>query len=309
MAATVDFDLLKELCAVHAPSGEEHRMKEFLLKHIRRVSKQWKVRPEIIHGDGFQDCLILKFGVPRTAVFAHMDSIGFMVRYQNQLLPVGSPDAEMGTKLVGADSLGPIECELEFDKENHAFYKFGRQIERGTTLTYKSNFRDSKTYIQSPYLDDRLGIFVLLQVARELKDGIIAFSCWEEHGGGSVPYLARHIHDEWKVKQALVADITWVSDGVDPGKGVVISLRDRNIPRRSYVERIVSVAKKRKIAFQLEVEGLGSSDGRELQLSPYPFDWCFIGAPQQSPHTPDEKVHKDDIASMIALYKWLMKDL
>lgn len=302
-------DLLKQLCEVHAPSGEEYKMKEFLIRYIQKEMKNWKVMPQIIHGEEFQDCLILKFGKPRTAMFAHMDSIGFTVRYQNQLLPVGSPGAEMGTKLVGEDSLGPIECILEFDKENHAFYKFARPIERGTTLTYKSNFRENKTFIQSPYLDDRLGIYTALQVASELKDGVIAFSCWEEHGGGSVPYLAKYIYENWKVRQALVADITWVSDGIDPGKGVAISLRDRNIPRKLFVNRIIEIAKKRKIKFQLEVEGLGSSDGRELQLSPFPFDWCFVGAPEQSPHTPDEKVHKDDIKSMIDLYKHLMKDL
>jgi len=302
-------NLLKQLCEVHAPSGEEHRMKEFLFDYIKKEKKNWKVKPELIHGDEFQDCLVLRFGKPRTAIFAHMDNIGFTVRYQNQLLPVGSPDAEMGTKLVGRDSLGDIECELEFDKENHAFYKFGRQIERGTTLTYKSNFRETKNFIQSPYLDNRLGMYVALRVAEGLKDGIIVFSAWEEHGGGSVPYLGKYIYEEWNVRQALVADITWVSDGVDAGKGVVISMRDRNIPRRLYVDRIISIAKKRKVDYQLEVEGLGSSDGRELQLSPYPFDWCFVGAPQQSPHTPDEKVHRDDIASMVKLYQWLMKDL
>lgn len=302
-------NLLKQLCEVHAPSGEEYKMKEFLIRFIQKEMKNWKVMPQIIQGEEFQDCIILKFGKPRTAIFAHMDSIGFTVRYQNQLLPVGSPGAEMGTKLVGEDSLGPIECILEFDKENHAFYKFARPIERGTTLTYKSNFRENKTFIQSPYLDDRLGIYTALQVASELKDGVIAFSCWEEHGGGSVPYLAKYIYENWKVRQALVADITWVSDGIDPGKGVAISLRDRNIPRKLFVNRIIEIAKKRKIKFQLEVEGLGSSDGRELQLSPFPFDWCFVGAPEQSPHTPDEKVHKDDIKSMIDLYKHLMKDL
>jgi putative aminopeptidase FrvX len=301
--------LLKQLCEIHAPSGEEFRMKEFLLKYIQKESKKWKTVPEIYHGEEFQDCIILKFGKPRTAIFAHMDSIGFTVRYQNQLLPIGSPDAEMGTKLVGTDAIGPIECILEFDKENHAFYTFGRHIERGTTLTYKIDYRDSKTFIQTPYLDNRLGVYTTLKVAETLKDGVIVFSCWEEHGGGSVPYLAKFIYEKWKVKQALVADITWVSDGVDPGKGVVISLRDRNIPRRLYVERIISIAKKRKIKFQLEVEGMGSSDGRELQLSPYPFDWCFIGAPEQNPHTPDEKVHKDDIKTMIELYQVLMKDL
>jgi putative aminopeptidase FrvX len=215
----------------------------------------------------------------------------------------------MGTKLVGEDSFGPIECELEFDKENHAFYKFGRQIDRGTELTYKVNFRESKDYIESAYLDNRLGVYNALKVAETLKDGVIVFSTWEEHGGGSVPYLAKFIYEQWKVKQALVSDITWVSDGVDHGKGVAISMRDRNIPRRSYVNRIIDIAKKRKVEYQLEVEGMGSSDGRELQVSPYPFDWCFVGAPQHNPHTPDEKVHKRDIKSMIDLYTWLMKDL
>jgi putative aminopeptidase FrvX len=301
--------LLKQLCEIHAPSGEEYRVKEFLLKYIQKEAKKWKSKPEIYHGEEFQDCIVLKFGKPRTAIFAHIDSIGFTVRYHNQLLPIGSPDAEMGTLLVGEDSLGPIECLLEFDKENHAFYKFGRPIERGTTLTYKINYRDSKLFIQSPYIDNRLGVYTALKIAETLKDGVIVFSCWEEHGGGSVPYLAKFIYEKWNVRQALIADITWVSDGVEPGKGVAISLRDRNLPRKLYVDKIIQIARKRKVTFQLEVEGHGSSDGRELQVSPYPFDWCFVGAPQQNPHTPDEKVHKEDIKSMIELYEHLMKEL
>lgn len=301
--------LLQQLCEIHAPSGDEVRMKEFILKWISKEKKKWKTKPEVFHGDEFQDCIIVKFGKPRTAIFAHMDSIGFTVRYFNQLVPIGSPDADAGAKLVGEDSLGEIECELEYDSEHHAFYKFGRQIERGTTLTYKPNFRESKNFIQSPYLDNRLGVYCALKVAETLKDGVIVFSCWEEHGGGSVPYLAKFIYEKWKIRQALIADITWVTDGVEHGKGVAISLRDRNLPRRSFLDRIIQIAEKRKVTHQLEVEGMGSSDGRELQTSPYPFDWCFLGAPEHGPHTPDEKVHKDDIEAMIELYRHLMKDL
>jgi putative aminopeptidase FrvX len=252
---------------------------------------------------------MLKFGKPRTAIFAHMDSIGFTVRYFNQLLPIGSPDAEMGARLVGKDSRGAIDCELEYDKENHAFYRFGRTIDRGTSLTYKVNFRDTRSYIQSAYLDNRLGIYNALMVAEKLKDGVLVFGCWEEHGGGAIPYLAKHIYEQWGVRQALISDITWVSDGVEPGKGVAISMRDKNIPRKKFVDHIIRIAQKHKLEFQLEVEGMGSSDGRELQVSPYPFDWCFVGAPEQNPHTPDEKVHKNDIKSMIAMYDRLMKEL
>lgn len=304
-----DFALLKQLCEIHAPSGEEIHVKTFLLNYIKKNQKKFRVKPEIIEGPEFQDCLLLKFGKPRTAIFAHMDSIGFTVRYQNQLLSIGSPDADAGTRLVGRDHLGVIDCELEFDKDHHAFYKFGRPIDRGTSLTYKVNFEETKDTIVSAYLDDRLGIYNALKVAETLKDGVIAFSCWEEHGGGSVTYLADYMQKKWGVRQALISDITWVTEGVDLGKGVAISLRDRNIPRRSFVDKIITIAQKNKIAYQREVEGMGSSDGGELQRSHLAYDWCFVGAPSLNPHTSHEKVHKKDIASMIELYNTLMKEL
>lgn len=304
-----DWSLLNQLCEVAAPSGHEKAMKDFLLQFIKKEKKNWKHKPTIIEGEEFQDCLILKFGNPRTAIFAHMDSIGFTVRYFNQLLSIGSPDAEAGTKLVGHDGLGPVECELEFDKEDHAFYKFGRQIERGTPLTYKINFRETKDFIETAYLDNRLGIYNALKVAETLKDGVIIFSCWEEHGGGSVGYLAEYIFKKWGVRQALISDITWITEGIEHGKGAAISLRDKNIPRRSFVNKLISIADKHEIPYQLEVEGMGSSDGGELQRSPFPFDWCFVGAPELLPHTPNEKVHKTDIKSMISLYQAFMKEL
>jgi putative aminopeptidase FrvX len=301
--------LLQQLCSIPGTSGHEGAVKDFLLKYIQKEKKNWKVKPEIFHGDGFQDCIVLKFGKPRTAIFAHMDTVGFTVRYFNQLLSVGSPDAEIGARLVGHDSHGPIECELDFDKEQHAFYKFGRAIERGTPLSYKIDFKESKDFIETAYLDDRLGIYVALKAAEKLKDGVIVFSCWEEHGGGTVPYLAKFIYESWGVKQALISDITWITDGVEHGKGVAISLRDRNIPRREFIDKIIDIAQKHKVSYQLEVEGAGSSDGGELQRTPYPFDWCFVGAPEKDPHTPNERVHKKDIESMIKLYEWAMKEL
>ena len=301
--------LLESLCAIHAPSGAEAPVKEFLLNYIKKEKKNWKVKPQVIEGEEFQDCLVLKFGKPRTAIFAHMDSIGFTVRYQNQLVAIGSPDAGPGAKLVGEDSFGPIECELELDSDHHAYYKFGRPIDRGTTLTYKPNFRETTTSIESPYLDDRLGIYNTLKVAETLTNGVIVFSCWEEHGGGSVNYLAEFIYKKWGVRQALISDVTWATEGVEPGNGVAISLRDRNVPRKTFVDKIVNIAAKKRIPHQFEVEGSGSSDGGELQRGHLPFDWCFIGPPSHLPHTPNEKVYKKDIDSMIELYKTLMKDL
>ena len=300
--------LLKTMCAIHSPSGNEVAMKDFLLNYIKSEQKNWKHKPKIIHGKGFQDNIMLVFGKPRTAIFAHTDSIGFTVRYGKQLVKIGGPQIIKGIELVGSDDKGKCEATLTVVKDKLE-YKAKRNFETGTELVFKANWREDKDYVQCCYMDNRLGCFSALKVAETLKDGVIVFSTWEEHGGGSVSYLQKYLADNYKLSQALISDISWISDGVFPAKGPVISMRDSMIPRRSYVNRIIDIAKKHKLPFQLEVEGSGGSDAKELQMAENIWDWCFVGAAEQFVHTPDEKVHKKDIEGMIELYKALMKDL
>ena len=305
-------ELLKTLCHIEAPSGSEQNMTEFVLDYIKSNQDSWKVKPELFYGDGFQDCIVLVFGKPTTAIFAHLDSIGYSVKYNNEVVKIGGPSTKEGIVLVGQDSQGRIEEKLQHktDKDgNKTLFIGGREVERGTTLTFKPNFRETDDFVQCCYMDNRLGVWNALKVAEKLENGIICFSAWEEHGGGSVGYLAKFIYEKYGVKQALISDITWVTEGVKHAKGVAISIRDSGVPRRSYINRIFDLAKASNIPFQLEVESAGGSDGNALQRSPYPFDWCFIGAPEDFVHTPDEKVHKSDIESMTQMYDYLMINL
>lgn len=306
--------LLKQMCAIHAPSGNESAMTNFLLNYIKTNKKNWKHKPKIYSGKGFQDCIILVFGKPRTAIFAHIDSIGFTVRYGKQLVKIGGPRTVDGYSLVGKDSKGKADVKLKLvtdkkTKETALTYTYKRDLERGTELTFKPNWREDKDYVQCCYMDNRLGVYNALKVAETLKDGAIVFSCWEEHGGGSVSYLQKFLQEKYKISQALISDISWISDGVLPGKGPVISMRDSLVPRRNFVDKLIVIAKKNKLAHQLEIEGAGGSDAKELQMAEYPWDWCFVGAAEQNVHTPDEKVHKKDIEGMISIYKVFMKEL
>lgn len=302
-------ELLKTLCSIHAPSGNEVDMKNFVLSYINENKKNWKSQPQIFEGDDFQDCVVLVFGKPRTAVYAHMDNIGFTVRYGHQLVKVGAPRTESGYVLTGKDSKGNIECLLRKNEEGELSYDFVREIERGTDLSFKSIWREDDESVQSCYMDNRLGVWTALRLCETLTDGAIVFSCWEEHGGGSVPYLTRFLYENYKIKKALISDITWITDGVHPGKGVVISMRDTGLPRRSFVNQIIRLAEKSAVPFQLEVENAGGSDGTEIQKQPYPIDWVFIGAAEENVHSPDEKVNKADIKAMLQLYQYLMKEL
>lgn len=306
-------DLLKKLTEIRGASSDESMVKDFVLEYVKTKSVNWIVKPEIIEGIGFQDCIILVFGKPTTAIYAHMDSIGFSVGYGKELIKIGGPRTIDGIQLVGTDSKGEIETELmvieEEDGTKELQYVFEREIDRGTILTFKPDFRETEDFIQSPYMDNRLGMWNALKVAETLTNGAIVFSTYEEHGGNTVGFCAKYLLDNYGVMQALVSDITWVTHGVEHGKGVAISMRDSGLPRRSYLKKIIELAKESQIDFQLEVESAGGSDGTMLQKSDLPIDWCFIGAAEDNVHTPDEKVSKYDIMTMVELYRYLMNYL
>jgi putative aminopeptidase FrvX len=299
---------LLDLLKINSVSGNETSMTEFLLDHINKRKDQWKVQPEIYFGDKIHDCLLLKFGIPRGAVFAHMDTIGFSTRYENQLLPIGGPEIDNGTRLIGKDSLGPISCKIILNGDS-AFHDFPRAIDRGTLLSFEQSIIIDENFIQAAYLDNRIGIYNSLRLCENLENGWIAFSTYEEHGGGSVPYLLRFIQELAPIEFALISDVTWVTDGVHHHQGVAISLRDKFIPRKKFLDKVLKLAEESGIPFQLEVEGIGGSDGREIQFSPYAIDWCFIGPPEDNVHTPNEKVSLIDLQAMIDLYSYLMKRL
>lgn len=305
--------LLEELISIPGVASDEGRIKQFILEYVEKNSDNWKVKPEIYQGKGFQDGLVLVFGKPRTAIFAHIDTIGFSVGYEQQLIKVGGPKTLDGIKLVGEDSNGPVETELmvieDSDNTQTLQYVSDRTIDRGTLLSFKPNFRINEKFVQSPYLDNRLGVYNALKVAENLENGAIVFSTYEEHEGNSIGFLGKFLYDNYGVNQALISDITWVTNGVKHGAGVAVSMRDSVLPRRSYLNRILEITKSNEIPYQLEVESAGGSDGSMLQKSDLPFDWCFIGAAEDHVHSPDEKVFLSDIKSMQDMYEVLMKEL
>ncbi len=299
---------LFELLSKFSVSGDESDISNFILQHAIERSIGWKVRPEMFFGEDFHDCILLKFGVPRTAVFAHIDTVGFMTRYQNQLIPVGGPEIMDGIRLRGRDIKGEVFCRL-IGTEDACYHDFPRGIEPGTRLSFDQNVRVDDEFIQAAYLDNRLGVYSALKLCETIENGWVVFTTYEEHGGGSIPFLIKFIQENAPVKQALISDITWISEGVEHHKGAVISARDKFIPRKKFIEKVVQLAEKSGVPYQIEVEAYGGSDGREIQFSPYAIDWCFIGAAEDFVHTPNEKVSLSDLDSMIRMYQFLLSEL
>ena len=305
----MDFSLLKDLCALPGASGDEKEISDFIENYVQKNASAWSVSPKIIRNKHTQDAVVLVFGQqPRTAIFAHVDVVGFTAGYGAQLIKIGGPSPDEGSKLIGKDASGKCEAKITITDEGFS-YLSDRPIERGTPLTYKPEFIEEEDFIQSNYIDNRLGVFNALKVAETLEEGIIVFPRYEEVGGGSAQVLGNYIYQKYDVTQALISDITWVTSGVHHHNGVAISTRDSGLPDRAFVQKIISIAKKNKIKYQLEVESAGGSDGNVLQVSTAPFNWCFIGAPEDNVHSPNERVSKVDAIEMIKLYTALMKEL
>lgn len=321
----MDYSLLKTLCAIPSTAGDEGLMQDFVLKYICHNSKNFKSSPRVFSGAGFQDMVIAVFGEPRTAVFAHMDTVGFTVGHNKELMKIGNPKAEAGAKLVGEDSRGKIVCTLEVKRirkdkkkakekkkaevETRQLYKFDRLIDIGTALTYAPDWKETQHYVHSAYLDNRLGVWNALQQAHTMEDGALVFSTYEEHGGGGAQFAGKFLQDNFGVQQALISDVTLASDSIRLRKGVAVSMRDKGIPRQKYVRHIIELTRKHEVKFQLEVEKAGGSDGNALQDSSYMWDWCFIGPPEENYHCPGEKVAKADAEAMVELYRILLEEL
>ncbi|HRH36003.1 MAG TPA: M20/M25/M40 family metallo-hydrolase [Catalimonadaceae bacterium] len=297
--------LLEQLCRIPGTSGDEKQIRDFLIQYFQENAFRFRQPPVLHFGKGFQDSLLVVFGHPKQAYFAHLDTIGYTAQYDNHLVPIGGPDGKNGDLLVFEIEDKTRECRLVEDEDELLLVDYSKTILPGTTLRYKPTFKLDGDWIKSPYLDNRLGVWALLQLAERVENVAFAFTTYEEHGGGTAGLLARKLYLDHSVSQVLVTDVTWSTKGVFPGKGPVVSLRDSRIPRKSYSDAIRQHLTEKQFSFQLEVEGGGGSDGREIQNLPFPIDWCFVGPPSENPHSSLEWVHRSDAEAFVDMLEIL----
>jgi len=236
-----------------------------------------------------------------------MDSVGFTVGHNRELFPIGGVEYQNKQAIRGYDSKDkPFETRIVKNKCNYK-HSTKDKIPIGTTLTYVPTWEKKNNTIKTTSIDDRVGLFMCLILAKTLKHGILIFSCGEEIESGNVPFLVRFIHEKYHIHNTLVLDATSEHKKINilMKHGPVISLRDEDIPDKAYVQKIIDIAKKNKLKHQLEITHEGSSDGRYIKLSPYIINWAFIGPPIKHIHTHKETIYIPDIFNTIALVEKL----
>jgi putative aminopeptidase FrvX len=302
----IDEELLARLMTTEATSGDEDRLAGFLADDIAA-----NVPGTLAQRIG--NTLIVSKGRPRVAVFAHIDSVGFTLGYDNELIPIGGPDPENGT---------PIRCTVEGTvyrakikvggsrrKHDSEFSLVNGEGPPGTAWVYDTPPELTGSRLTGAYLDNRFGTYTGLHLLRETEDILVAFTAAEEISGRGAADAGRWIYEHTSIRQALIADITWATAHVVPGQGPAVSLRDAFVSRSTYFNRVRRIAERSGVPFQIEIQSGGSSDGGTLERAGFGIDWVFVGAAENGYHSGNEFLARDDAQNMLRLYTELVGEL
>ncbi|MCD6562856.1 MAG: M42 family metallopeptidase [Thermoproteales archaeon] len=204
-------DILSKLSDALGPSGFEDRVRDIIIKEIKNYADKIKI-------DNLGNLVAIKGeGKPRIMLDAHMDEIGFIVKYINEkgfikvaalgginILNVigkevillgkngdvhgilGSIPPHLLKKSDSAKNLPTIE-DLFIDigaKNKEDVVRYG--IEEGTPSTFVPSFKENDDYVFGKAFDDRVGCAILVELVKniEVSNGTIffVFSVQEEVG-------------------------------------------------------------------------------------------------------------------------------
>ncbi|MBA2248419.1 MAG: M42 family metallopeptidase [Chloroflexia bacterium] len=280
-------------------------------------------------------------GGPRVAIAAHMDEIGFVVRHIDdagflRLQRVGGFDPRVlvaqrvavstrtGAALSGVLQLAskPIHLQQPGDtKETRLedlFVDLGlpveavnRQVEIGDMVTLDRDLAELGETIVSKALDDRLGVFVMIEALRKSRGSaatVVAVASTQEEVGLRGAMTAAHQVD---ADVAIAPDVTIAGDipGSPPsdvvtrlGGGTAIKLMDSShIPHPGLVDHLRDIAERNQIPFQLEILPAGGTDAASFQKSQGGAVAGTISIPTRYVHTVNEMAHLTDIQASIDL--------
>jgi len=325
-------ELIQKLVETTGPSGYEDEIRDLVKSRISKYTKDIRVDPlgNLIARMGEK-----KPGGSRIMIAAHLDEIGIIATHVDdngfiRFTTIGGVRAanciggrvkfmngRSGViymeKLENADRVPSFE-QLFID----CGYTSAKEcpIKVGDLAIFDRPFIDLGKRLVSKAMDDRIGVAVVMEVMRQLKNSpheiYFVFSTQEEVGTRGATTSAFGIDPEI----GLSVDVTLTGDtpksmrmAVSLGKGPAIKVRDSGMlsdPR--LIRQLVKNAEESKIPYQLEVLEMGTTDARAIQLTRSGVPSGCISIPCRYVHTPSEMVDMDDVENAVKLILAFLSD-
>jgi endoglucanase len=329
--------LLKNLIDTHGVSGYESNVREIIRKEI-------KGHVDSIKTDKFGNLITKKKGKkPTLMLAAHMDEIGIIVKsiHENgkmylstiggfEPLTILGETCKIKTRkgeIYGIISTGEISDDREIRKlpnmgdmfidtgfTEKELKKLGVDIGTNVDLLAISGFLGNDKYVFGKALDDRIGCYILIELAKRLKktknETYFTFTVQEEVGMYGAATSAYNIDADW----AIAVDVVNTNDSSKDvtktlGKGPIVTIKDAEmITNKNIDEYVKKIAKKYKIPIQLEVSDFGTTDALEISLAKGGIPTTVIGVAVRNVHTMVGIAHKKDIKNCIRLLEAIIKN-
>lgn len=324
--------LFKEMCEVIGVSSGEEKIRDLIEKDIKDYVDEIRV-------DALGNLIAHKKGKGKKIMLAgHMDQIGFMVNDITEdgfvkFSAVGGliPFTLISQRVVfESGAVGVIVPGSDFEKSGDIsklkvdglFIDLGcsskeeaeKKVSVGDLGTFDSVFYEDDENIISKAIDDRVGCFVLAEVAKANVDTDMdvyyVFTSQEEVGTRGAKTSAFHI----KPDLAVAVDITPSGDApgtknsnVKLGKGTAVKLMDSSMVTSREMKKIMTeVADEKGIKYQYEILKRGGTDAGAINLSREGVLSGTISVPTRNAHTANELIRKSDLKDSIELLKGIL---
>jgi putative aminopeptidase FrvX len=325
--------LIEELCNTYGPAGREHLVRKLIGKEMKGLCPE--VETDRL-GNLIARCPPARGSKThgRIMLCAHMDEIGVIITYidKNGFLRftnVGGvfPELTLNQRVIFENgTIGVIDIEPEKDSSKSSvkpklekmYIDIGardqKSAEKMVQIGDIASFHQHAIWINdkrisAKALDDRIGCYCLVEVARRLKktqnDVYFVFSVQEEVGLRGARTGAFAITP----KYALAVDVTDTGDTpeahrmqVAVGKGVAIKVKDSMFLANPLVkDRLVEYARDLRIPYQLEILEHGTTDAAVIQLVKEGVMSGVLSIPTRHIHSTNEICDLKDVEGTITL--------
>ncbi|MBI2523326.1 M20/M25/M40 family metallo-hydrolase [Candidatus Woesearchaeota archaeon] len=321
-------ELLLRLMDASGVSGNEEDVRDMISKEIEKYVDK-------ISTDTLGNLIAVKKGkLPKVMLAAHMDEVGLMVKgikKNGNIKCAGIGDIEIKYllgKKVKISARCCINGIIKSSKKskntsiNHIFVKtksskkelLKNGVEIGSYISFEADSNIKKGFIEGKALDNRIGCFALIELAKRLKKSkneiYFVFTVQEEIGLYGAMTSAFEIKPDW----AITVDVTEAKKDSSKsdmriGKGPFITIKNADfIGNRCINNWVKDIAKRRKIQLQYNVSDTETTDATNISLSRGGVPSSVVGVATENLHTAKGKAGIKDIKDAIEILYELMKN-
>jgi endoglucanase len=336
----MNLELLSELCRTPGPPGREERVREVVIRELEPLVDEIEIdRMGNVFATRSPRGRSAPKGEPRRVMLsAHMDEISLMVTHIDdngflRFAPLGGFDPKTlsaqrvivhGKKdVLGLIGSKPIHLMNDDERSKmpklDTFFidlglpraKVEKLVSIGDLCTRERDFVEVGDSVSTKSLDDRVGVFVMIEAVRKLKAHaveVVAVATTQEEVGIRGAHVAA---EALRPDLGIALDVTLANDVPNAqseeyvsrlGGGTAIKVMDSSvIADFRVVDALKSVAVRKKIPYQMEVLPKGGTDTAAIQRAGGGVPAGCISIPSRYVHSVIEMCHKKDIQASIDL--------